>query len=152
MDDELLKRCVKCPSCGDVFTVKRGILQATADETNCPDHAQAEAERRNTGRAHTVSIRILHEDTLREFPVKDISTTSIGIYHLGWRFEVGSLIQFDIIEGYKFLLKGVKAKILRIDDEAIGGVFENVTPDDIAPIYAAALTRETAAGTMEPGA
>ncbi len=140
MDDELLQRCVKCPSCGDVFTVKRGMGLAEGAQ-HCAE-STIDLDRRDAGRANTVSIRILHEDTLREFPVKDISLTSIGIYHLGWLFEIGRVINFDLIEGYKFLMKGIKAKVVRVDDEAIGCVFDNVSHEDIAPIYQAALSRE----------
>ncbi|GAB7080359.1 PilZ domain-containing protein [Megalodesulfovibrio paquesii] len=155
MDEALQNRCVKCPTCGDVFTVGRGLALAEGAEAPCPVPAAVSpgedrgwAERRIAERANTVSIRILYEATLREFPVKDITPNSIGVYHLGWRFELGRSIHFDLIEGYKFLLKGLTAKVVRIDDEAIGALFENVPEGDLLPIYQAALTRDAAAGTV----
>lgn len=145
--DELLSRSVKCPTCGEVFTVRRGlqamegVLEPVAEKV--PGH-----DRRCNCRAATVSIRILHEDSLREFPVKDITPRSIGIYHLGWRFELGRIILFDLIEGYKFLLKGLAAKVVRIDDETIGCLFENVAEAEIEPIYHAALTKTAGSGKI----
>ena len=146
MNEELLNRHVKCPACGEVFTIQRGLAEAGSDPA-AVDRIPGR-DRRCTSRAATVSIRILHEDSLREFPVKDITPRGLGIYHLGWRFELGRVILFDLIEGYKFLLKGLAAKVVRIDDEAIGCVFENVSEEEITPIYQTALTQKVVGGKI----
>lgn len=139
MADELQGRCVKCPTCGDMFTIKRGLALAGTAADACPVDNEEEDERRRNDRANTISIRILLEDSLREFPVKDISTTSLGIFHLGWRFDMGRVITFDLIEGYKIILKGVKAKVMRTDDETVGCVIINIEPGVMEPIYHAAV-------------
>ncbi|AGW15188.1 PilZ domain-containing protein [Megalodesulfovibrio gigas] len=146
MSEELLNRHVKCPTCGDLFTIQRGLAEAGGDLAAVDGIPGS--DRRRTSRAPTVSIRILHEDSLREFPVKDITPKGLGILHLGWRFELGRVILFDLIEGYKFLLKGLAAKVVRIDDEAIGCVFENVAEEEITPIYHAALTKKVVSGKI----
>lgn len=86
-------------------------------------------ERRFETRIPCVNIQILHEDTLREFPVQDISASGIGLRHEGWRFEPNQVLTFDIFDGYRTLFKGVRARVVRSDEELVGCVIENLSSE-----------------------
>ncbi len=134
MSDEATKQCVKCPNCGNNFSVEAGLNEAASwrEETRCLEPSGD--ERRHEDRVAPIAVRILLEDTLRELPVRDLSTRSIGIEHLGWRFEVGAHITFDIIQGYKIIYKGVRAEVRRMDDDVVGARFSNIAEEDIEPL------------------
>ena len=86
-------------------------------------------ERRVETRIPCVNIQILQEDTLREFPVQDISAGGIGIRHEGWRFEPNQLLTFDIFDGYRTLFKGVRARVVRCDGNMVGCAIENLSSE-----------------------
>ncbi|THB70603.1 MAG: PilZ domain-containing protein [Desulfovibrio sp.] len=86
-------------------------------------------ERRYETRIPCVNIQILVDDTLREFPVADISPSGMGIQHQGWRFEDNQVLTFDIFDGYRTLFKGVRAKVVRCDEELVGCVIENLNSE-----------------------
>ena len=86
-------------------------------------------ERRVQTRIPCVNIQILQEDTLREFPVQDISAGGIGIRHEGWRFEPNQVLTFDIFDGYRTLFKGVRARVVRCDGAMVGCAIENLSSE-----------------------
>ncbi len=124
-------RTVRCPNCGDIFTIKVGLMEASRAALG----AQGQAERRIEPRVQPMAVRILLEESLRELPVHDLSHQGLGIEHLGWRFEKGQFITFDLIQGYRIILKGVRGKVVRVDDELIGVTLLNVTREQIDDVY-----------------
>ena len=108
--EDFKTRCVKCPTCGDVFTIERG-LRYHGDET---------LDRRVAERVEPYSMRILLEENLREFPVVDLSEQGIGIKHKGWHFDLGQTLIFDIIQDYRIRMKNVKAQVVRSDEAMVG--------------------------------
>lgn len=116
MSDSFEGKNVRCPNCGDIFTIRRGLQLAD----------RVERDRRRSERIPALNIRILLEDSLREYPVMEMSAVGLGFDNQGWRFAPDTLLTFDLIEDYQIILKGVKAKVVRINDPKVGCDLLNV--------------------------
>ena len=86
----------------------------------------SEEDRRKEVRYPALNIEISLDDSLRELPVTNMSFSGIGIEHLGWRFQKDQIITFDVVAGYRILLKSVQAKVVRLDNRTIGCIFTNL--------------------------
>lgn len=71
-------------------------------------------------------LNVLLIPSLHEFRVREISAHDIRIEHEGWRFDPGALLKFDMIGGYKVLLKNVKARVTSVHGGEMSCRFENV--------------------------
>ncbi|MFW5734500.1 MAG: PilZ domain-containing protein [Oceanidesulfovibrio sp.] len=122
---------VRCPTCGDIFTVKIGLMEAS----RAARAERGEIDRRGEPRVLPLAVRILLEESLRELPVHDLTHQGLGIEHLGWRFEKGQYITFDLIQGYRIILKGVRGEVVRVDNTLIGVTFLNVIREQMDEVY-----------------
>lgn len=130
-------RNVRCPTCGDIFTVQVGLAEISRAALS----GKGQSNRRIDARVQPLAVRILLDENLRELPVRDMSHYGLGIEHLGWRFEKGQHITFDLIQGYRIILKSVRAEVQRMDHEIIGVTYINVTREQMDEVYA--QVRET---------
>ncbi|QJT07893.1 hypothetical protein [Oceanidesulfovibrio marinus] len=125
-------RNVRCPTCGDIFTVQLGLAEASRAALS----GKGQSNRRIDARVQPLAVRILLDENLRELPVRDMSHYGLGIEHLGWKFDKGQYITFDLIQGYRIILKGVRAEVQRMDLEVMGVTYINVTREQMDAVYA----------------
>lgn len=93
--------------------------------------ARLRYDRRRESRLPAVNIRVLLDESLRELPVRDVTSAGMGVEHMGWRFDIGKRLHFDVIDGYRIMFKGVTAAVVRVDPEVIGLRFEAMENDDV---------------------
>jgi len=120
-DDKLLKCSVKCPTCGDIFLVERGLRLAKQN-----------SERRSEERLPAMRMQMILDDTLREFEVRDISSKGVGFVHGGWRFELGQRLVFDLLRDYEPVLAAAQAQVVRVDPIVVGCVFTATSAEHTA--------------------
>lgn len=96
------------------------------EQTQPPE--EADGERRGEDRIPAINMRIYLEDSVREFPVKDISESGLGFIRLGWPFVPGEQLTLDLIDGGDVLLRGLPVRAVRASHKTVGCVFEELTP------------------------
>jgi len=111
-----------CQSCGEIFRVRKALPQGL----DAAGGGTPGEDRRSEERIPVMGMRVYMDECIREFPVKDLSMSGIAIYHLHWSFCGGEEVLFDLIDEGEIILKGMKAKTVRIDDETVGCEFEEL--------------------------
>jgi hypothetical protein len=83
----------------------------------------------------------------RRLPVLNVGCRGLGVRHEGWPFPVGEHLRVHLYLADKLMIKNLRVRVVRIDEQALGCVYENLGLIEAGKLFRLATLLRSRSGT-----